>query len=101
MKEGDADCSQLLPWEFSEERRLHSSSSRVSYIHDVAETDTDLTSSGPSNGDGNCAELPDEPICPILYQWILEARTGHEVCEAYRAHEIECPVCRPAMKRAA
>jgi hypothetical protein len=46
-------------------------------------------------------ETPNEPVCRILYQWILEATTGHEVCEAYRAHEIECPVCKPAMKRAA
>lgn len=44
---------------------------------------------------------PDEPVCPILYQWILESETGREVCEAYRAHEIECPVCKPGMKRAA
>jgi hypothetical protein len=46
-------------------------------------------------------ELPDEPVCPVLYQWVMEAKTAGEVCEMFQAHEIECPVCKPGMRRAA
>jgi hypothetical protein len=46
-------------------------------------------------------ETPNEPLCPVLERWIEKATCGSEVCAVFKQHEIECPVCRPSLRRAA
>jgi hypothetical protein len=46
-------------------------------------------------------ETPHDPVCPVLYQWVMEAKSAGEVVEVFKAHDSECPRCGGAIRRAA
>jgi hypothetical protein len=44
---------------------------------------------------------PDEPMCPVLEQMIVEAKSCGEVSEVIKAHDLHCYQCKPGLRRAA